>query len=110
MYLMMMVSSAIFKREALGGADIKLMFIVGLTLAPIYSQVTQKELLVAFLIIFLVIIVASLIALPISIYLLVRNKEHVIPFGPFIVAALLIIYFTKIDVSDVFNWLMKLPI
>ena len=79
MYLVMLLGNKLFKKESLGGADIKLMFLVGLTLDPMLSIV--------------VIFLASIIALPISLYLLVKNDEHIIPYGPFLMIGLLIVYF-----------------
>lgn len=89
MYLIMLLGNKLFKKESLGGADIKLMFLVGLTLDPMLMVV--------------VIFLASIIALPISLVLLIKNKEHVIPFGPFIVLGLLIVYFTKLNIIEIFK-------
>lgn len=91
MYLIMLMGNYIFKKESLGGADVKLMFVVGLALHPLVG--------------FFVIFVASLIALPISLLLLHVNEERVIPFGPFIMLATLMFYFLKIDVSAIINYL-----
>lgn len=89
MYLLMLLGNFLFKKESLGGADIKLMFVVGLTLDPILGLV--------------VIFLASFIALPISLILLLNEKEHVIPFGPFIVLSLVLLFLMKIDVSVIQN-------
>ena len=85
MYLIMLLGNYLFKKESLGGADIKLMFIVGLTLGPVLGLV--------------VIFIASFIALPVSLIFLLNEKEHVIPFGPFLVLALVLLFLMKIDVS-----------
>ena len=87
MYSIMLIGNAIFKKETLGGADIKLMFLAGLTLHPILG--------------ILVIFVASCIALPVSLIIYMTDKEHIIPFGPFLAAAMVLMYFMKIDI-DVF--------
>ena len=89
MYLIMLLGNKLFKKESLGGADIKLMFLVGLTLDPMLSIV--------------VIFLASFIALPVSLYLLLKNNEHIIPYGPFLMIGLLIVYFTKLTIVDIFN-------
>lgn len=94
MYLIMLLGNKLFKKESLGGADIKLMFLVGLTLDPMLSVV--------------VIFLASIIALPVSLVLLIKNKEHVIPFGPFIVIGLLIVNFTKLNIIDIFEKIINL--
>ena len=79
-----------FKEEALGGGDVKLLFVLGLTL-PIMSS-------------FLSLILATLIAFPISLYLLLSKKDKIIPFGPFLVLGTLIIFLMKIDISTVINY------
>ena len=89
MFGIMKLGNLIFRKESLGGADIKLMFIVGLVLDPILSL--------------LVIIIASFIALPASLFAYFKNREHMIPFGPFIVLGLLIMYFTKFDMYDLIS-------
>lgn len=85
MYLIMLLGNFMFKKESLGGADIKLMFVAGVALGPILGL--------------LVIFIASVIALPVSLIIYVVDKENVIPFGPFIVAAMLILFLLKIDLS-----------
>ena len=92
MYLIMVIGNIIFQKETLGGADIKLMFIAGLVLHP-------------YLAVF-VIFIASCIALPVSLVIYVTNKEHMIPFGPFLVASIIFIFFLKVDV-DMFMQLFK---
>lgn len=94
MYLIMLLGNKLFKKESLGGADIKLMFLVGLTLDPMLAV--------------MVIFLASIIALPISLFLLIKNNEHVIPFGPFIILGLLIVYFTKLNIIEIFNKILTI--
>ena len=106
MYLIMIFGSKIFHKEAMGGADVKLMFIVGLVTAPILYQVTTGELFLNILMPLLVIVIASVLALPSSLYLYAKQQENVIPFGPFLVVGLLIVYFTKVNITDVFNFLL----
>lgn len=78
MYCIMMLGNKIFKKETLGGADIKLMFFVGLVLSPALGLFN--------------IFVASCLALPISLVLLYKDKNNVVPFGPFILLGLFLIY------------------
>lgn len=89
MYLIMLLGNLIFKRETLGGADVKLMLISGLVLHPVLG--------------IFVIFIASAIALPISILIYITSHEHMIPFGPFLVASILLFYLLKIDVSTFIN-------
>ena len=85
----MLMGNFIFKKETLGGADIKLMFIAGLVLHPLIGVI--------------VIFVASCIALPISLVIYLTDKEHIIPFGPFLAASIILMYFLKIDMDMFLN-------
>lgn len=89
MYLIMLFGNFMFKKESLGGADIKLMFIAGLALGPLLGL--------------MVIFIASVIALPVSLIIYIVDRENVIPFGPFIVAAMLILFLLKIDLNMFMN-------
>ena len=91
MYLIMLIGNKILKKESLGGGDIKMMFVFGLILDPLLGTLT--------------IFLGSLFALPISLLLLFKNKEKVIPFGPFLLFAALFIYFTKMTPSMITEWL-----
>lgn len=93
MFLIMKLGSFVLKKEALGGADVKLMFIVGLCTEPFLAL--------------MVIIIASMIALPVALFLLYKERENIIPFGPFIVLGLLIIMFTKLNTQEIINFLLK---
>lgn len=89
MYCLMLFGNFLFKKESLGGGDIKLMFVVGLVLHPVLGL--------------LIIFLASFIALPISLILYMINKEKVIPFGPFILIALNLVFLMKIDLNMIFS-------
>lgn len=89
MYGIMLVGKALFKKESLGGGDVKLMFNAGLVLHPILGTFS--------------IFLGSVIALPISIYLYIKNHEKMIPFGPFLVIGIMIIFFLKIDIQELKN-------
>ena len=91
MYFIMMIGNFLFQKESLGGGDIKMMFVFGLILSPLLGVIS--------------IFLASALALPFSLILLVRKREHLIPFGPFLLLSLMLLYFTKIDASSIINWL-----
>lgn len=93
MYLIMLLGNKLFKKESLGGGDIKLMFLVGIVLHPTLAIFS--------------IFLASVMALPVSLIIYKKNKEHVIPFGPFIALAAVLLYFFKVDIS-IFNTLLFL--
>ena len=92
MYLIMKFGEYIFKKECLGGADVKLMILSGVTLEPFLSL--------------LVIILASFIALPVSLLLLFKHKENIIPFGPFLMIGILVIFFLKLDTMSIVSFLL----
>ncbi len=91
MYLIMIIGNFLFKKESLGGGDIKLMFVVGLLLHPLLGIV--------------VIFIASFIALPVSLMILLKKNQNLIPFGPFLLISFALVYFTQIDVNQIFNFL-----
>ncbi len=91
MYLLMKIGNKIFKKESLGGGDIKLMFVLGMTM-PLMMSIFS-------------IFIASFIALPVSIVILLKNKDNVVPFGPFLVAGSLFVLFLKLDMDKIFSFL-----
>lgn len=96
MYLLMLFGNFIFKKESLGGGDIKLMFFIGCVVGPWMSLFT--------------IFLSSFIALPLSLILYFRNKDNVIPYGPFLLIANLIIVIFKLDAAMVFNFILNIGI
>ena len=86
MYLIKKIGDIIFKRESMGGGDIKLMFVFGLTIG-LASSIAS-------------IFLASFIGLPISLILIKKNTSHEIPFGPYLSIAALILYLTQFDVIN----------
>lgn len=93
MYSIKIFGDKAFKKESLGGGDIKLMFLFGMVLG----------LPMAICSIFL----ATFIAFPISLIVLFSNKENVIPFGPFLSMSAILIFIAKIDIMDVLNFLVR---
>lgn len=90
MYLIMLLGNFLFHKESLGGGDIKLMFVIGLILHPILGII--------------VIFIGSLLALPISIFILLRKNKKIIPFGPFLLISFAFLFFTRIKVSMIVNF------
>ncbi|MBP5678302.1 MAG: prepilin peptidase [Bacilli bacterium] len=91
MYGIMLLGNLIFKKETLGGGDIKLMFDIGLVLNPFLGIV--------------VIFIASFLALPISFLILWKQKQNLVPFGPFLLTGFLFLYFTKIDMQMIIDFI-----
>lgn len=91
MYSIMLIGNKVFKKESLGGGDVKMMFLFGLILDPLLGTLT--------------IFIGSILALPISLCLLYKNEEKLIPFGPFLLLAFTFIYFIKITPSTIISLL-----
>ena len=94
MFILKIAGDLAFKRESLGGGDIKLMAIFGLMIGWDMSIIT--------------IFLSAFIALPVSIFILKTNKNHEIPYGPFLSIAALIIYFTHLNIDMIFKFLESL--
>jgi len=93
MLIVKMIGDFIFKKESLGGGDIKLMFLFGLVIGLPMSIVT--------------IFFATFIAFPIAIYVLLKRKDNMIPFGPFLSIAAIILLISKINISDIINFIIS---
>ena len=83
MFLLRLFGNFIFKKDTMGGGDIKLMFVFGLVL----------DYKMAILSIF----IGSVIGLPISLLIVKNKKNHEIPFGPFLALGSLIILLTQFN-------------
>ncbi len=73
------VGDFLFKRESLGGGDIKFAFVMGMLLGYSYA-------LVAF-------VFSNFLALPYAVGSLLLKKDNEVPFGPFLVGSVAIVYF-----------------
>ena len=93
MYAIKILGDKVFKKESLGGGDIKLMFLFGIVLGFPMSICT--------------IFLATFIAFPIAIIILLSSKENIIPFGPFLSMAAILILVSKFNFIDVLELLMK---
>ena len=77
-YLLMLMGNYVFKKESLGGGDIKLSFIAGMVLGvPVGC---------------FYVILGSFLAFPYAIYVSIKNDDGMLPFGPFLVTSLLLCY------------------
>jgi len=93
MYLLKLFGDFLFKKESMGGGDIKLMFVFGLMFGFEMSIVS--------------IFLASIIGLPISLILLRKSEDHVLPFGPYLGVSALIIVLFHINIADVLNLIVR---
>lgn len=88
MYLIKILGDILFKRESLGGGDIKFSFLMGLI-------VGAKLGLIA-------LFIASIIALPFAI-LYTSRKEKEIPYGPFLAFSLIIVFIFGNHILNLLN-------
>lgn len=93
MYAIKIMGDKMFKKESLGGGDIKLMFLFGLVLGYPMSVCT--------------IFLATFIAFPVALFLLFTDRENIIPFGPFLSMAAILILVSKLDIMDILTFLVK---
>ncbi len=78
MYFVQYIGGKVFKKESLGGGDVKLSFVIGLVLN--------------FRLGLIALILSTFLALPYSIASLYLTKNHEVPYGPFLVGALAIVF------------------
>lgn len=94
MFLIKIFGDHCFKKESMGGGDIKLMPVFGVLLG--YKTA------------FIVIGFGAFLAFPIALLFLFIKKQRIIPFGPFLSLAALILYFTQVDFEKIVTWLVML--
>ena len=93
MYVIKLIGDRLFKRESMGGGDIKLMFLFGIVLGyPL-----------AIFDIFL----ATFIAFPVAIFILFSRRDNLIPFGPFLAMGAILIHISKVNIDGIINFLIK---
>lgn len=78
MLLVSFIGKKMYKRDALGGGDIKLSFIIGMILGVQVAMVS--------------LIFSTFLALPYALATIVLKKDSEVPFGPFIVSSLFIVF------------------
>lgn len=82
MYTIKMCGNIIFRKESLGDGDIKLMGVLGISIGLFNS--------------FIALFLASIIALIYSLITMKRNRENLVPYGPFLIlGALLVVYLSN---------------
>lgn len=83
MFFIKKIGDYLFKRESLGGGDIKLSFLIGVTLG--YLQIGIRLSLIS-------LIFASFLALPYGLASIYLNKKNELPYGPFLIASCIIVF------------------
>ena len=91
MLLLKLFGDFIFKKESMGGGDIKLLGIFGIMIGFPMSIVS--------------VFLAAIIGLPISLINMKKMKTHEIPFGPYLAVSAIIIVLFKIDFNSILNFM-----
>lgn len=92
MFLVKIIGDKIFKRESLGGGDIKLAFLMG------YILPYQKFLIS--------LIIGSCIALPYALIVSHKRKVRELAFGPFLTMGLFIVFLFQDEITAVLNLML----
>ena len=92
MLLVKILGDKAFKRESLGGGDIKLSFFIGLSLG--------------YKLAFVNLVLASFLTLPIAFYYLVKYKDKEVPFGPFLIISNFIIFVLASPILEFIDYLI----
>lgn len=92
MLIIKVVGDKIFKRESLGGGDVKLVALFGFALGVRLSLIS--------------LIVGCFLAFPFAIYYVFTNKQREVPFGPFLITGMLIIYLLETQILDFINLIL----
>ena len=87
------LGSKIFKREALGGGDIKLAFVMGESLGIFYAIIA--------------LVLSTFLALPYATLALLSNENREVPFGPFLISALCMVFVFYDKFTAVLEFIMK---
>ena len=89
LYLFKILGDFLFKKESLGGGDIKLLFLIGLVLGFDMGLVS--------------IFLAAFLALPFSFYTLLKEDINILPFGPYLSLSSVIILLMQIDLNMILD-------
>ena len=91
MLVLKLFGDFIFKKESMGGGDIKLLAVFGFVLGFPLSIIS--------------IFLSAFIALPISLIILKLKKTHEIPFGPFLSISAMIVFLSQININQIIDFL-----
>ena len=94
MYLLKLIGDFAFKKETMGGGDIKLLFVLGFVLGWEMALIS--------------IVLGAFIGLPISVLVLYIKKNRVVPFGPFLTLAALNIFLIQLNINGFFDVMEKI--
>ncbi len=89
MLLVKLIGDKVFRRESLGGGDVKLVTFFGFVFGVRLSFVS--------------VVFGSFFAFPYAIYLSLARKDREVPFGPFLILALLIVFIYMDSIKNLLN-------
>lgn len=87
MLILKKLGDFLFKKESMGGGDIKLLGVFGITIGFFVSVVA--------------VFLSAFIALPISLITLKKNSTHEIPFGPYLAISAIILVLLGLDIDSI---------
>ncbi len=93
MLVIAFIGKKLFKREALGGGDIKLAGVIGIILGIRLGLIAT--------------ILSSLLALPYALASIILNRDKEVPFGPFLVGSLTLVFMFMDKFLNLLNLLIK---
>ncbi len=88
------LGNSMFEKESLGDGDIKLMAVIGFAVGWLDSFVT--------------LFFASVLGLIFSLIILAKNKDHMIPFGPFLIMGSLLVTYLSMYIDPYLKMLFAL--
>jgi len=94
MLLIGKLGNILFQKESLGGGDIKLSFLFGMILGYPMSIVS--------------LVLSTFLALPYAVACLLFQNDHVVPFGPFLISSLWLVFFFYEKFSYIFTFLYNI--
>lgn len=91
MLLIKFIGDKMFKRESLGGGDIKLSFFIGVVLG---LQLAFTSL-----------VIGSFMAFPYAAYVVIKNSNKEIPYGPFLISGTLIVFYFQNIIGNLLSYI-----
>jgi len=93
LYILRLLGNKIFKRESLGGGDVKLAGFFGVCLGIKLSVVS--------------VLLGALLSFPKAIYYFATHRNDEIPFGPYLITGLFIVFLFQNEINQFINLIIK---
>lgn len=91
MLIIKLFGDFLFKKESMGGGDIKLLGLFGFVLGFPLSIIS--------------VFVSAFLALPVSLIILKFKKTHEIPYGPFLAVSAIILFLSQININQIIEFI-----